>query len=290
MTVDLKGRLRQGMRVCSADNTEHGTVERFDDTNVYVDGRPVPYGAFERMDQDRLYVGQSGARYFASGRGAEAPGAESEIRVPLVEEQLRVEKRGVDLGEAKIQKTVETEQVKVPVELRSEQVDIRRVDVDDRPAVAGEMMGAFEEGTIRVPVRGEEAVLTKDAVVSGEVVVNREPVVERETVSETVREQRVEVTSSYDEARTSFRQHFDRVQDRLRQAGGPELRARDFEDAEPDYRAGYDASRDPRYANRQFEDAEPELRRQHESGARSSGESWETRREQIRAGWEQARR
>ena len=62
--MDLTGKLKPGMRIVGPDQTEYGTVERYDDTAVYVGGRPVPYSAFERLDQDRLYVGQGGARYF----------------------------------------------------------------------------------------------------------------------------------------------------------------------------------------------------------------------------------
>ena len=78
------------------------------------------------------------------------------------------------MGSVDIRKEVETEQVNVPVELRHEEVTVDRVDVKDRPVAAGDMADAFEEGTIRVPVRGEEAVVEKEAVVTGEVVVDRE--------------------------------------------------------------------------------------------------------------------
>src|SRR5436309_1806486 len=51
----------------------------------------------------------------------------------------------------------------------------------------------FESGTIRVPVRGEEAAVEKEAVVTGEVVVDKERTTERQEVADTVRKERVEV-------------------------------------------------------------------------------------------------
>ena len=56
-----------------------------------------------------------------------------------------------------------------------------------------EVIGPFEEGTIRIPVRGEEAVVRKEAFVTGELVVNKERTVTREEVTETVRRQDVEL-------------------------------------------------------------------------------------------------
>ena len=75
--------------------------------------------------------------------------------------------------------------------LRHDEVNVREVDVADRPLRPGE--DAFGEGTIRVPVRGEEAVVTKEAVVTGEVVVEKETVAERRQITDTVRKQRVVV-------------------------------------------------------------------------------------------------
>ncbi len=55
--MDLKGELRRGMRIFGPGDREYGTVERFDDDDVYVGGRRIPTSAFERMEGNRLYVG-----------------------------------------------------------------------------------------------------------------------------------------------------------------------------------------------------------------------------------------
>lgn len=128
----------------------------------------------------------------ASAQTARAQTARGdEMVVPVAEEQLYVTKRQAEVGAVEVRKTVETEQVSVPVELRREEVRVQEVDVADRPLQAGE--DAFQGGTIRVPVRGEEAVVQKEAVITGEVVIDKEQTTERQQVSDTVRKEQVEV-------------------------------------------------------------------------------------------------
>ena len=203
---------------------------------------------------------------------------EDEIRVPVAEERLNVGKREVELGEVEVRKTVETEEQTVPVTLTRDEVNVREVDTTDRPLRAGE--DAFEEGTIRVPVRGEEAVVAKETVVTGEVVIEKDAVAEERRITDTVRKQRVEVDEAYQQARSGFEQAHARTNT-----------GRTFEQAEPHYRAGFTAAHDERYANRQFEDAEPELRRDYESNTTRTGggDSWEHLRQEIREGWQRAR-
>jgi len=185
------------------------------------------------------------------------------------------------MGSVDIRKEVETEQVNVPVDLQHEEVTVNKVDVPHRPIAAGEMASAFEEGTIRIPVRGEEAVARKEAVVTGEVVVDREVETERQTISDTVRREHVNVDENWNRDRNAFEEHFGR-----RRAGlGTSADTRTFGDAEPHYRRGYEAAHDQRYTGRDFADIEPELRRGH-----SGSESWEHLREEIREGFEGGRR
>jgi uncharacterized protein (TIGR02271 family) len=277
--MDLKGKLRKGLRIFGADNREYGRIDRYDDQYAYVGERRIPVSAFERMDKDRLYLGAQGGQYFADTAGAwDDP---KEIRVPVREERLEVEKRQGEMGSVDIRKTVEAERVDVPVELRHEEVTVDRVDVPDRPVAAGEMAGAFEEGTIRVPVRGEQAVVEKEAVVTGEVVVDRDVVTERETISDTVRKEHVDVDENWRRDRAELEKHFGS----RRSAMGTAADTRTFADAEPHYRRGYEAAHDQRYAGRDFADVEPELRRSH-----TGGESWEHLREAIREGFDRGRR
>jgi uncharacterized protein (TIGR02271 family) len=291
--LGLFDKLRQGTEVYGPDNKSIGKIDRWDDNHIYIGGRSYPRSSFDRFDNDRLYFSNEGYRSYQSGLGtAGAAGmagrtgmqAEGEIRVPVMEERLAVGKREVELGEVEIRKEVTAEQVNVPVELTREEVHVERVDVADRPIAAGDMPDAFKEGTIRVPVRGEEVVAQKQAVVTGEVVIDRERTTETQTISDTVRKERVEVDENYQRARGDFQRHFEG-----RRAGltGTAADTRRFEDAEPNYRTGFYAAHDDRYAGRNFEDVEPDLRREHASG---SGDSWEHLRQEIREGWDRARR
>jgi uncharacterized protein (TIGR02271 family) len=235
--MDLTGKLKAGMRIVGPDHTEYGTVERYDDTAVYVDGRPIPYGAFVRLDQDRLYVGQDGARHFHAGREDRTMAQTGEVRVPLVEERLVVGTRTIEMGDVEVRKTVESEHVSVPIELRRDQVAVDQIDVEERPVMLGEGLDAFEQGTIRVPVRGEEVIVSKEAVATGDVAIGREQISEGHTISETLRREVIDVAVSHNEARPESRQHVDRIQAQLRDAGGPTFRGRDVADAELDDRS-----------------------------------------------------
>jgi len=267
--------IREGMQVYGADEQVIGTVERVHGDGFHVKGQHYSRDMVARVAQDRVYLrgtGTPGGRA-ATGTGQATAG---ELRVPVAEERLTVDKREAELGEVAIRKTVTEEERTVPVTLRRDEVHVEEVNVQDRPLRAGE--DAFEEGTIRVPLRGEEAVVDKEAVVTGEVVVNKETTTREEQVSGTVRKQHVEVDKAYQQARSGLEQaHTTRT-------GG---KGRTFEQAEPHYRTGFDAAHDERYAGREFEDVEPDLRTRHTSSG--AGDSWEHLREEVREGWNKAR-
>jgi uncharacterized protein (TIGR02271 family) len=196
MKQDLKGRLHRGMTVVGVDNTEHGTIERFNDTHVYVRGRPIPHDAFEGIDGDRLYIGGRGTPYFVNQASAETLGVDRDIRVPVVEERVRVEKRVVDRGYIELRKTVITEQVMIPVELRREVIEVRRVDTQDGADPLADTPGApapFDPDVVRIPVLREKAIVQKEVVVAQEIVIERTATPEHQDIVETVRRQRVTV-------------------------------------------------------------------------------------------------
>lgn len=227
----------------------------------------------------------SSDRSYSAGTATQDAGSQGTVRVPEVEERLDVQKRDTQTGEVRIHKTVETEQRTVPIELEHEEVHVEHRDVDARPLGEGDALGAFEEGTIRVPIRGEEAIVRKEAVVTGEVVVNKERAVERQEITDTVRRQHVEVDEDYNRNRDAFRQHFDSLN------AGPFAGARagrSWEDAEPNYRHGWRAGRDQRYQGRRFEDVEPDLRTS--LGHRDTDDRWQQLRDEIREGFDRARR
>ncbi len=230
----------------------------------------------------------------------------NEVAIPVAEERLNVQTREAELGEVQVHKSVIQEQVSVPVELEREEVHVQQRDIADRPVQAGDQL--FQEGTIRVPVRGEEAVVSKEAVVTGEVVIDKERLVERQQVTDTVRREQIEVDENYNQYRSGFQQHFNQRQSSM------QGQTRTFDEAEPNYRYGYATARDTRYQGREFDEVEPDLRRDYETrfgggtgtagttrgtgstgttgttrSTGGAGDAWQHLREEIREGWTRAR-
>lgn len=100
-------------------------------------------------------------------RAGEQPA--DEARPPAAAERPHAGTRPTELGEVRAHKRVVEEEQTVPVELQREEVHVREERGGERPVRPGE--DVFREGTIRVPVRGEEAVVRKEAVVAGEVAI-----------------------------------------------------------------------------------------------------------------------
>ena len=88
----------------------------------------------------------------------------------------------------------------------------------------------------------------------------------------------------YVQARQVFETHFTDNEGHQVSTG----RIRSFDEAEANYRAGYEASRDPAFAGREFDDLEPELRTRYGSNATSDDE-WSRLREELRFGWTKGR-
>jgi uncharacterized protein (TIGR02271 family) len=300
--MDRTKNVTEGMQVYGADNQLLGTVERVHGNGFDVAGQHYPLDVIARVAKNIVYVRSAGMAEGVAGSGTtrtaegvagrdtartatmDTNQTEGEIRVPVAEERLSVGKREVDLGEVGIRKTVTEEEQTASVTLHRDEVNVREVDTKDRPLRAGE--DAFEEGTIRVQLRGEEAVVAKEAVVTGEVVVNKETVAREEQVSGTVRKQHVDVDKAYQEARSGFeRTH----------ATTAGTSGRTFEQAEPNYRSGFTAAHDERYTDREFEEVEPTLRSEYETRTTRTGgtgtdvDGWEHLRQEVREGWNKAR-
>lgn len=115
------------------------------------------------------------------------------IRVPLAEEELTATRREVDRGEVRIDKSVTAREETLEVPVTEERVNVTRHAVDGDVHV-GE--GAFEEGSIEIPVRGEEVDLQKQTRVREELDISKEAVNRTETVSGTVRREEARVTDT----------------------------------------------------------------------------------------------
>lgn len=112
------------------------------------------------------------------------------LRVDISEEELTATTRQVERGEVGINKTVVTKEQEIDVPLTEERVNVSRRSVD-REATPG--VDAFTEGTIEVPVHGEEVDIQKRTRVTGEVDIDKEAVQSTHRVKDTVRREEVTV-------------------------------------------------------------------------------------------------
>jgi uncharacterized protein (TIGR02271 family) len=123
---------------------------------------------------------------------------EGEEAIPIVEEELNVGKRQVEGGRVRVRSYVVETPVQEQVNLREERVHVERRPTD-RPLTGSENL--FQDHTIEVEEKSEEAVVSKDARVKEELVVKKDVEQRTETVSDTVRRTEVEVDD--DRSRTA---------------------------------------------------------------------------------------
>jgi len=116
--------------------------------------------------------------------------SDTEEVIPVAEETLRVGKRDVSHGRVRVRSYVVETPVSEQVSLREENVTVQRRAVD-RPLAPGDRL--FEDRTIEVEERGEEAVIAKEARVREELVINKRVGERTKTISDTVRHTEVEV-------------------------------------------------------------------------------------------------
>jgi uncharacterized protein (TIGR02271 family) len=136
-----------------------------------------------------------------------------EVRIPIVEEELRVGKREVERGGARVRSYVRETPVREEVTLREERVEIERRPVEGqtlRGADAGNDL--LQERTVEMVAKAEEAVVEKVATVREEVVVTKTAEQRTEHVQDTVR--RTEVDLGEDDRSSSDRSAFGSFGDR----------------------------------------------------------------------------
>jgi uncharacterized protein (TIGR02271 family) len=113
--------------------------------------------------------------------------------IPIAEEELHVGKREVGHGRVRIQSRVVERPVQEQVSLREEHIEVERRPVSGTTQAGAIGADPFQERTIEVEERGEEAVVSKEARVVEEVVVRKDVEQRTETVSDTVRRTEVDV-------------------------------------------------------------------------------------------------
>ena len=118
--------------------------------------------------------------------------AEERSRViPVIQEDLEVGKRQVDLGKVRVVPRVVETPVSESVTLREEHATIERHPVD-RPASAADLAGVQGQ-SIEVKETAEKAVVSKTARVVEEVVVGKEATTHTEQIADTVRSTVVDI-------------------------------------------------------------------------------------------------
>ena len=110
--------------------------------------------------------------------------------IPVAEERLNVGKRDVSHGRVRVRSYVIETPVSEQVSLRQEHVEVERRPVDRATTSAED---AFQERTIEMDERSEEAVVSKEARVKEELVVKKDVEQRTKTVSDTVRSTEVNV-------------------------------------------------------------------------------------------------
>ncbi len=159
------------------------------------------------------------------------------------------------------------------------------VDTGDSPGVIAETADATAGWRLDT-----DPTTAGDATVAG---AQRDALIDRR--QDSAPPARVNVEQSYQASRGGFARDFAARAASEAQTGA----ARTFEQAEPNYRAGFTAGHDLRYEGNTFEDVEPDLRREYETSTAharrdgdpqaAGGERWALLREEIRAGFDAAR-
>lgn len=194
--------VREGMVVRSSDGEKLGKIVRCDEEAFVIEkGFFFPkdtiagYHQIARIEGDELVLAIPGAALHegAQGQGAREAGerrelggeglgerreagmagvgASEQVRIPVAEEELVVEKRERQAGEVRVRKDVVTEHKQIDVPVTREEVNVERVPVERGEARGDE--ARFQEGTISVPVREEEVEIRKRPVVKEEVRVGK---------------------------------------------------------------------------------------------------------------------
>jgi uncharacterized protein (TIGR02271 family) len=195
--------------------------------------------------------------------------------IPVIEEQLEVGKREVELGKVQVSAHVVEKPVNETVTLREEHAAVERRPVN-RPATEADL-AALKDETIEIRETAEKAVVSKTARVVEEVVVGKEATSTTQQVSDTVRKTVVDVerdgvTGDYED---DFRSDYTT---RYASQGGA------YEDYAPAYRYGSTLASDSRYSGKSWDDIETHARSDWES--RYPGETWDRAKAAVRHGWE----
>jgi uncharacterized protein (TIGR02271 family) len=201
-------------------------------------------------------------------------------KLEVVEEEVQVGKREVQDNTVRVHTRVTETPVATPVSLHEEHVTVDRRPVD-RPASPADVT-AFQEATIEMTEKHEEAVVSKTARVVEEVVVGKQGSDRTETVNETVRRKDVVVegatgTSAWTQWEPRFRTHYDTNFASTGEA---------WDTYSPAYQYGYELANDQRYTDWSWDRLESDAQYRWEQ---SHPSTWEKFKAAIRDAWDEVR-
>jgi uncharacterized protein (TIGR02271 family) len=217
--------------------------------------------------------------------------AGEERRIPVVEEQVQVDKRPVLRGGVRVYRSVREQPVEQTINLREERVHVDRRPAD-RPATSADLRTSDE--VLEFTESVEEPVVRKSTRVVEDVVVGKEAQDRTETVRDTVRRTDVHVehlegetasqssVSGYGDVDydTDFRRDFESRYGSARGAS--------YDTYAPAYRYGYEMANDERYRGRDWDDVESTLKTDYLR--RNPTSTWDRIRGAVRYGWEKVTR
>jgi len=172
------------------EDAEDDTEEEENEGEARKSGRP-PFLAIAAALLAVVALALILRRRRSSGDGVTGTGA-VDIRVPVVEEQLVVEKRQTELGQVHLHKEVTEEQRTVSVPVSREEVTVERVPLD-MPVDAASAPDAFAGTEVEMTMQRETPVVDKKVRAVEEVRLHKDVVNEQQQVSDTVRKERVVV-------------------------------------------------------------------------------------------------
>ncbi|GAB5534622.1 MAG: hypothetical protein Rubg2KO_08710 [Rubricoccaceae bacterium] len=207
---------------------------------------------------------------------------QAQERLREIEEHLKIGKREVVRGGVRVQKYVDTDVEEETLRLREEEVHVDRTAVN-RTLTPDEADAAFEEKTVELVERSEEAVVEKETVVTGEVAVGKDVNVREETVGGEVRSTRVEVEriagETLADVEPTFRSHYDTTYAST---------GKDFDSYRPAYQYGFAAGE--AYGDREYGAVEDNLRSDYCTRYHDGDESlWDEFKDAVRHGYRESK-
>jgi len=144
--------------------------------------------AHDRTDDALRMIEGHGGEQYCEQRKQAAPRetTEQEYRLPVVDEEVIVEKRRHEVGEVRVREEKSSKSVDIPTTVTHEQIHVERRKLD-RPVTPEEYRGRqTSKEEVCMPIVDEEIQVTKRPVIREELIITRVPVTEQKTIRETV--------------------------------------------------------------------------------------------------------